>query len=120
MKLNKEGYFVSIGGGVNQIPLIEACLKLGLKVITVDKNPEAPGFSRSHLRIYESVTEYRKIYHSIMTALTPDPILGIGCRSYGHATITTAYLSEKFELPGTPEKIIRKFYNKSLFQSNIK
>ena len=43
-KKNKQNsLFVSIGGGINQIPLIKEAKNLGLQVIGVDKNLFAAG-----------------------------------------------------------------------------
>ena len=36
-----QDYFLSLGAGHHQVPLIEAAIRKGLSVIAVDKNPLA-------------------------------------------------------------------------------
>lgn len=110
--MKREGFFVSIGAGTQQLPLIQTCKIMGLKVISVDRNLSAPGFKYSDIKIIESITEYRKIYNKLLNLSSLEPIIGIGCRSYGKATYTASYLIEKFKLIGTKPNIIEKFSNK--------
>ncbi|MCX7999538.1 MAG: hypothetical protein N3A69_11415, partial [Leptospiraceae bacterium] len=95
MNLNltqKSPYILSLGGGKNQLPFVEACIRNGFKTIVVDKNPKAPAFSIADIKIIESVTEYRKIYLLLLKAFFYSSIAGIGCRSFGKANWTLAYL----------------------------
>ena len=55
-------YFVSIGAGINQIPLILEARHAGFQVIGVDMNPSAPGFYHCDLKIQESIQDYENIY----------------------------------------------------------
>ncbi|MCB1178863.1 MAG: ATP-grasp domain-containing protein, partial [Leptospiraceae bacterium] len=98
--------------GINQVPFLNVCKKNGYKTITIDKNTLSPGFAISDLKIVESITEYRKIYSFLLKTLLDAPIVGVGCRSYGKATISLSYLSEKLDVPGNKFEDIKKFYNK--------
>lgn len=40
---NDKKYVLIVGAGLGQIPVIKAAKKLGYKVVTVDRNPDAPG-----------------------------------------------------------------------------
>ncbi len=108
----KKPFIISLGGGKNQIPFIEACIRKGYKTIVVDKNPKAPAFALADIKIIESITEYRKIYLLLLKAIFNSTIAGIGCRSYGKANSTLAYLSEKLNLVGSPLFSVKKFYHK--------
>ncbi|AAS69933.1 conserved hypothetical protein [Leptospira interrogans serovar Copenhageni str. Fiocruz L1-130] len=93
-----KDYFLSIGAGPNQVPLISAANKLGYLVIAVDQNDRAPGLNISSLRIMESVTEYRKILKTVSEIPLQGNILGIGTRSFGKATYTASYIANKLKL----------------------
>ncbi len=107
-------YFVSIGAGVNQIPLIKEAKKGGFQVIAVDMNPSAPGFYHCDLKIQESIEDYESIYIKLREMLVDGKISSIMTKSYGNAIITTAYLCEKFGLPFLPLEESRKFMNKKI------
>ncbi|MCB1193322.1 MAG: ATP-grasp domain-containing protein [Leptospiraceae bacterium] len=117
--MKREGFFVSIGAGTQQLPLIQACKLMGIKVISIDKNPSAPGFKLSDIKIIESITEYRKIYNKLLGLTSYEPIIGIGCRSYGKATYTASYLVEKFKLIGNKSEVIQKFSDKKSIKNYL-
>lgn len=96
--MKQKGYFLSIGAGTNQVPLISAAIDLGYSVIAVDQNDRAPGLGIAALRIMESVTEYRKILKTVSEIPLQGRILGVGTRSYGKATYTASYIAEKLKL----------------------
>ena len=56
----KNGYYISLGAGDNQIPLIQAAKARDLLVIGVDQNINASGMSLCDLKIEESILNYRK------------------------------------------------------------
>ncbi len=105
-------YFVSIGAGINQIPLIKEAKRNGFQVIAVDMNASAPGFYHCDLKIQESVEDYESIYVKLREMLVDGKISTIMTKSYGNAIITTAYLCEKFGLPFLPFENSKKFLNK--------
>jgi biotin carboxylase len=110
--VQRKSYILSLGAGKNQIPFLEACNRAGFRTIAVDKDPKAPGFSISDLKVIESITEYRKIYAILLRTLLDSPILGVGCRSFGKATMAASYLAEKLGLLSSPLEVIKKFYHK--------
>ncbi len=113
----KSGYFISVGAGKNQLPLILKSKELGLKVIAIDQNQSAPGFLYSDIKIFLSVLEYRKIYACILKLILDEPLIGIGVRSYGKAVLTASYLAKKFDLIATDSEILKKFYNKKTMKA---
>lgn len=108
----QSGYYISIGAGKNQLPLILKAKQLGLKIIAVDINKDAIGFQHSDIKILHSVQDYRKIYATILKLFLEEPILGIGVRSYGKAVLTASYLANKLNLVGTNLNTLKSFYNK--------
>jgi biotin carboxylase len=111
-KSQQLNYFVSIGAGLNQIPLITEAKKLGFHVIGVDANASAPGFYHCDLKIQESIENYDVIYKKLLELLVDGEIHGIMTKSYGTAIITTSYLSEKFNIPFIPQENSVGFVNK--------
>ncbi len=102
------------------MPFLEACRRAGYKSITIDKNTVSPGFAFSDLKIVESITEYRKIYSILLKTVLNAPLVGVGCRSYGKATLSLAYLSEKLGLPGNGWDVVKKFSNKATLNRFLK
>ena len=115
----KKGYFISIGGGENQLPLIRAVKDSGYRLIIADRNPKAPGFKEADIKIMESVTEYRRIYNYILKTLLDAPIVGIGCRSFGRASVSAAYLADKLRLNGNTVNSVKFFQNKFQYKKYL-
>ncbi|TGL90677.1 ATP-grasp domain-containing protein [Leptospira congkakensis] len=113
------GSYLSIGAGENQIPLIRAAKARGLKVISVDTDPQAPGLVESDIRILESTHEYRKILHAMSRVPLPFKLMGVGSRSYGKAVYTVSYLAEKMKLRGNPRDTINLFLDKEKFKNSV-
>ncbi len=113
-KNKKKGirFFISIGAGVNQLPLITAAKSLGFQVIGVDNNTSAPGFIKCDLKIQESIDDYLEIYTKLLELLIDGKIEGILTRSYGSAIRTASFLSEKFGIPFIPFDRCDDFINK--------
>lgn len=109
-----KDFFVSIGAGINQIPLINEAKKRGFQVIAVDMNSSAPGFYHCDLKVQESIEDYENIYIKLRELLIDGKISAVMTKSYGPAIISTAYLCEKFGLPFMPVEESRKFLNKKL------
>lgn len=112
-------YFVSIGAGINQIPLIQEAKKAGFQVIGVDMNASAPGFYHCDLKIQESVQDYENIYIKLRELLFDGSISAIMTKSFGDAIVTTSFLCEKFGLPFLPFSESRKFTNKNAFREAV-
>ncbi|EMY77576.1 ATP-grasp domain protein [Leptospira weilii serovar Ranarum str. ICFT] len=114
--MKEKGYFLSIGAGPNQVPLISAAIGLGYSVIAVDQNDRAPGLGMSSIRILESVTEYRKILKAVSETPFQKKIIGVGTRSYGKATYTTSYIADKLKLRYASLGCVEVCSNKNLLK----
>ena len=110
--MKNKDYFISVGAGSNQIPLIRTAVNIGYKIIAIDKNDKAPGFEFSNIKIMESTSEYRKITNILSQIPLHYPVSGIGTRSYGKSVYTTAFLADKFNLTYFKPESINIFNNK--------
>ncbi|HPF05386.1 MAG TPA: ATP-grasp domain-containing protein [Spirochaetota bacterium] len=113
-KKKSLNFFVSIGAGVNQIPLIVEAKKANFQVIGVDINAAAPGFYHCDLKIQESIEDFENIYIKLRELLVDGKISAVMTKSYGNAIITTSFLCEKFGLPFIPFEESKKFLNKKI------
>ena len=111
---NTMNYFVSIGAGINQIPLILEAKHAHFQVIGVDMNPSAPGFYHCDLKIQESIQDYDNIYIKLRELLIDGSISAVMTKSFGDAIVTAGFLCEKFGLPFLPFEDCRKFLNKRI------
>ncbi|HOW81582.1 MAG TPA: ATP-grasp domain-containing protein [Spirochaetota bacterium] len=109
-------FFVSVGAGLNQIPLIREAKKLGFHVIGVDTNPNAQGFLKCDLKIQESILNHNEIYMKLQELLVDGVIRGVMTKSFGPAIETTAFLAEKFGIPFLPFEACGAFTDKSLMK----
>jgi hypothetical protein len=116
-KTQQLNFFVSIGSGLNQIPLILEAKKLKFHVIGVDNNTAAPGFYSCDLKIQESIENRDALYKKLRELLVDGDIVGIMTKSYGPAIVTTSYLTEKFNIPFLPYSVSRHFINKKKMKS---
>ncbi len=108
-----QAYFLSLGAGQNQAPLLEAAHQMGYQTIAVDKNTNAPAFKAVDLHMYSSVLRPKKILAGLQKNMPLESeVHGIGCRSYGRATLSTAILAEKLSLPGAGLRAARLLQNK--------
>jgi len=105
-------YYLSLGTGTHQKPLIEAAKRLGLKVIGVDQNPESPGMALCDLKIQESIFNYRKIHYKVNSLLVDGEVVGGFAASYGKALVSWAYLAEKFRLGGPSRPLAERLLDK--------
>lgn len=91
-------YFLSLGAGNNQLPIIQAAVNAGYQVITVDQNTRAPGNKYASIIIEESLRNYRKIYFKIMNGLYDSQLAGGACIGFGPILLSWSYLAERLNL----------------------
>ena len=108
-----QDYFLSLGAGPNQVPLIEAAIRKGLSVIAVDKNPLAPGFEKADLQLHASILKPFWIYRAIEEHFPRGQIRAAGSRSYGPAVLSAAYLARRFGVIGSSPHSLIKFQDKN-------
>ncbi len=112
-------HFVSIGAGINQIPLIFEAKKLGFNVIGIDENGMAPGFRHCDLKIQESIDDHATILSKLEQLIINGRIHSIMTRSYGAAVRTACYLNAHYNLPSMPVESAELFLNKSKMKSRF-
>lgn len=121
-KLKIPQFFVSIGAGTNQVPLITAAKRLGFNVIGVDRNPCAEGAGLCDLKIQESIDNYEEIYQKILAIILFGDIKGVLSRSYGSAVKSACFIANKLNIPLMPyermDDFISKNRMKSVFETN--
>jgi hypothetical protein len=91
-------YFLSLGAGINQLPLIKAAADAGYQVITVDQNTIAKGNQFASVIIEESLSNYRKIYFKLMNGLFDSQLAGGACIGFGSTLLSWSYLAERLSL----------------------
>ncbi len=113
-KMQAEGhYFVSLGAGINQVPLILSAQELGFRTIAVDQNLQAPGFEFATVQIHESIFNYRKVLYKLSMAVDTQDIAGIYSASYAHALLSASYIAEHLKLRGIPRTTMESILDKS-------
>ncbi|MFH0975444.1 MAG: ATP-grasp domain-containing protein [Spirochaetota bacterium] len=121
-KTKPNSLFISIGGGINQIPLIEEAKELGLHTIGVDTNICAAGMHKCDIRIQESIVNYNEIYDKLEELLVEGEITGVLTKSFGPAIKTAAFIAEKLNIPLLPfnkaDDLINKEKMKKIFKNN--
>jgi hypothetical protein len=111
-KAEKDGFYLSLGAGENQLPLIRAAREQGLKIIGVDRNLGAVGLKYCDLKIEESILNYRKIYYKISSLVEPSQIAGGYAASYGDALASFAFLCERLSIIGLSRTLMETVLDK--------
>ncbi len=104
--------FVSLGGGFNQLPLINAARNLGFRVICVDRETHAPGMLVADIRIQESIANHRDIFTKLGELLLDGRIRGVLSRSHGEAVKSVAWLNQRYHIPFLPVESAEAFLSK--------
>jgi biotin carboxylase len=95
-------YFISVGAGKNQLPLIIEAKKAGFKVIGIDKNSNAAALIHCDLRVQESIDNFEDIYAKIQEHIYVGELKGALSRSFGAAVKTAAYINQQLGIPHIP------------------
>ncbi len=105
-------FLVSIGAGINQLPLIKEAKALGFSIIGVDMNPAAPGFLHCDIRIIESIENFKEIFIKLKEFIVAGDITAVLSKSYGTAIKCAAYLAEQFNCTLLPFRRVDDFLQK--------
>ncbi len=117
--LENPRYFLCLGAGVHQIPLIQAARSQGWKVIAVDHNLKAPGLKMADLQVQCSLDDPDKIVQTILENFGPDIIGAVGGRSFGALNRNLSLVAEAFQLPCTPSRSINQFMHKKHYKLRL-
>ncbi len=125
--LNK--YFIVIGGGYHQLPLIREIKKMAYGVIVVDINSDALGFNFADVRLVHDSYDFKGLYLKLKRITKNREIVGVITQAARNSIFTTAYLSEKFATKWLNAKTaaltinkkeISKIFNQDIYISSIK
>ncbi|MBE7438151.1 MAG: ATP-grasp domain-containing protein [Spirochaetales bacterium] len=112
-------YFISLGAGQHQIPVIKAAREMGYSVIAVDQNLSAPGFEHADIHLQCSITRPGRIVERIQESFLPGSISGVGCRSFGRANLSSALIARRFGTPGIGLETLKLFKNKRKLKERL-
>ena len=115
---------ICLGGGNNQISVIKSALRLGLEVITVDRNNIAKGKKISNYFINQSTGDPIKIFEELKAKKISHNIIGVLNRSSSYPVITNSIISNLLNLDSYPKdtaekSISKRELNKVLGDNNI-
>jgi len=98
--LKKEDVVINIAAGKEQIPLLKKLSEMEYKVISVDKNSNAPGFRYSHRKLIMSTYDYKNIIKKLKVMEKFYNYKGVVCKSSGIPSLTAARIANYYKLPG--------------------
>lgn len=104
---------VSIAAGAEQVIVIKKAKEMGLAVIAVDRNRNAPGFSYVDEALYLSTYRPKPIIKALKKLSRKYNLKGIITRSSGPPVITAATVAESFQLPGSGIKAAKNIVDKA-------
>ncbi len=104
---------ICLAAGMSQLIVIRKAKELGFAVISVDRNPNAPGFAESDKRINLSTYDSKPILAEIKKLQTRFNIVGVINRSSGPPVITNAEICRALGLPGISIESARCILNKA-------
>ena len=110
-KLRKS--IICLAAGKSQIIVIEKAKELGLSVLAVDRDPNAPGFALSDEKLRLSTYDAQPIIETLHSLKHKYQLVGVVNRSSGPPVVTAAKICQAFELPGIPLDSARIIVNKS-------
>lgn len=114
------GNIISVGTGVNQLPLIKEIKNRGFNVIGFDLNEDSIG--KKYCDFFKKISTWN--YSDAIKWLEDLglPYLGVGCFSYGNALVTQQKIANYFDLPGKlPEELVKlnnKVYLRKMLKTN--
>ena len=85
---------ICLGGGNNQISVINSALRQNLEVIVIDQNIEAKGAKLSKYFINESTHNLKNIIRKLNEERISKDIIGILNRSSGYPVVTNSILNK--------------------------
>ncbi len=118
-----EKYFLCFGASIYQINLIKLLQKKKLKVISVDRDINAPGMKISDIKIFLNVNNYGKIEKRLKNLNLLNKICGVITQAAGESILASCFFSKKLNLRSlnfdTAKKLFEKkklcrYFNKDL------
>lgn len=91
---------ICVAAGKSQVIVIQKAREMGFCVISIDRNPDAPGFQYSDEKIICSTYDADEVIRNLHPFADQYRFTGVINRSSGFPVITTAKICEAFSLPG--------------------
>lgn len=112
--LESNKWLVCIGTGAHQQPLIQAGLKLGFKVLGVDREP-----SKSNLSDALTISTYEtpRVVSEVLRWSRNRNVSGIVSRTSGPALLTWAHTAVALQLPGPGMSLAKASVRKSVLRN---
>lgn len=104
---------ICLAAGKSQLIVIKKAKELGFAVLTIDRNPDAPGFSLSDERLVLSTYEPKPIIKKLHALQNRYRLVGVINRSSGPPVVTAAKICQEFALPGISTDSARIIIDKS-------
>lgn len=102
-----------IGAGHEQVPAIKMAAEMGYRVLTTDRNPEAPGIAHAHC--FELVSTGDK--EGNLEAARKHAIAGVMTLGSETAVPVVAHIAQVLGLPGVSEETAYKATNKNAMRA---
>ncbi len=112
LKRKETSYYISLGTGVNQLPVILSAKRKKMQVIGVDRNIYSPGMRYCDIQIQESIFNYHKIYKQLQFISINGVFKGVVACSYGQALLSSAFLATKLDLISIPYQQMKVLLDK--------
>lgn len=106
-----QPWVLSLGGGVAQLPLIEAAKQKGFAVCIVDQNSNCIASRHADNFIHASTHDHKTILATLAELALP--IHAVLARTSGQALYTAAIIDRKFKLRGLDEYLVTLCTTKS-------
>ncbi len=104
---------INVAAGRRQISIIRKIKEMGFHVISIDRDPNAPGFSLSDFCILQSTHEPDKIIYELTRIKNRYDFKAVIGRSSGIPVFTVAKIAHKFNLRGIPPEVAKFLFDKS-------
>ena len=94
--MNRTPTILVLGAGRNQLPMIEAAKRKGLRVVTIDPSPDAPGFEAADAAFACDLGNLEEC----LRVAQEHRVRGVVTLAAEYPVPTLAYLCETLDLPG--------------------
>jgi hypothetical protein len=103
---------VCLAAGVQQLPVVRAARALGLSVVGVDRDPQAPAFAACDARVLASTHDPATVLRGLQPLTDRFRFEGVLVRSAGPPVVTAAEVCAALGLPGVPPASARTIVDK--------
>ena len=116
----KKSYFISLGTGHHQCPLIRSALSEGYSLIGIDQDMNSEGMPLCDIKIIESILDVERLHEKVSLITLGLSIKGGFSASHGEALSNWISLAEKLGLKGIRKKTAEYFLDKLRIREALK